>query len=191
MCLLQLTAFAEPCCRYSVLSTLFSGPVCTGKPLPPQPPAPETLGVDKSKTPKWEVVVRVHHISLIMEKLPPVGYSCLGSGPDLGTVSLFHCHLLSSQAMCLVLCWLLCASLHVKLSLLHLSRLHTVKACQGDQHAHMACCCVGEDAGSAGQGRQVPLRLTGRGGIIQRPGNSRQAPCAAHATAFVDHHHHT
>ncbi len=60
-----------------------------GKPLPPQPPAPETLGVDKSKTPQWEVVVNVHSISLIMEKLPPFGYEALGSGPDLGTVS--HC----------------------------------------------------------------------------------------------------
>ncbi len=57
-----------------------------GKPLPPQPSAPETLGVDKSKTPQWEVVVNVHSISLIMEKLPPFDYEALGSGPDLGTV---------------------------------------------------------------------------------------------------------
>ena len=62
------------------------GDVATGKPLPAQPPAPETLGVDKSKTPKWELVVNVHSISLIMEKLPPVGYKLLGAGPDLGTV---------------------------------------------------------------------------------------------------------
>ena len=62
-------------------------PCFTGKPLPAQPPAPETLGVDRSKTPKWEVVVHVHSISLIMEKLPPVGYDLLGAGPDLGTVS--------------------------------------------------------------------------------------------------------
>lgn len=74
-----------------MLSTLFDGPVCTGKPLPSQPPVPESLGVDKSKTPKWEVVVHVHNISLIMEKLPPMGYQSLGAGPDLGTVSLFHC----------------------------------------------------------------------------------------------------
>ncbi len=63
-----------------------------GKPLPPQPPAPETLGVDKSKTPQWEVVVNVHSISLIMEKLPPFGYKALGSGPDLGTVSHCRCY---------------------------------------------------------------------------------------------------
>ena len=43
--------------------------------------------MDKSKTPQWEVVVNVHSISLIMEKLPPFGYEALGSGPDLGTVS--------------------------------------------------------------------------------------------------------
>ena len=58
-----------------------------GKPLPAQPPAPETLGVDKSKTPQWEVVVNVHSINLIMEKLPPCDYGVLGAGPDLGTVS--------------------------------------------------------------------------------------------------------
>ncbi|DBA93880.1 TPA: hypothetical protein ACH3X3_013925 [Trebouxia sp. C0006] len=63
-------------------------PFPIGKPLPPQPPAPETLGVDKSKTPQWEVVVNVHSISLIMEKLPPFGYEALGSGPDLGTVKM-------------------------------------------------------------------------------------------------------
>ena len=83
-------------------STLFDDYVCTGKPLPAEPPAPDTLGVDKSKTPKWEVVVRVHNISLIMEKLPPVGYQSLGAGPDLGTVSLLH-HVSSSQAVCLVM----------------------------------------------------------------------------------------
>lgn len=43
--------------------------------------------MDKSKIPKWEVAVHVHSISLIMEKLPPVGYESLGAGPDLGTVS--------------------------------------------------------------------------------------------------------
>ena len=59
-----------------------------GKPLPAQPPAPETLGVDKSKTPQWEVVVNVHSINLIMEKLPPCDYGVLGAGPDLGTVRL-------------------------------------------------------------------------------------------------------
>ena len=96
-------------------STLFDDYVCTGKPLPAQPPAPDTLGVDKSKTPKWEVVVRVHNISLIMEKLPPVGYQSLGAGPDLGTVSLSH-HALCIQAVCLIMllpCEVAAPSCHV------------------------------------------------------------------------------
>lgn len=86
ICLLLLAATgAEHYGVRGMLPCLF-----TGKPLPAQPPAPETLGVDKSKTPRWEVVVHVHSISLIMEKLPPVGYKSLGAGPDLGTVSSFN-----------------------------------------------------------------------------------------------------
>lgn len=77
--------------------------------------------MDKSKTPRWEVVVHVHSISLIMEKLPPVGYKSLGAGPDLGTVSSFdqQCFdttkltaLHGRQSSCAL------ESMHVQLSLL-------------------------------------------------------------------------
>lgn len=73
---------AEPCS----FGPRAKPPFPIGKPLPSQPPAPDTLGVDKTQTPRWQVVVNVHSISLIMEKLPPLDYG-LGAGPDLGTVS--------------------------------------------------------------------------------------------------------
>ncbi|KAL3144165.1 hypothetical protein ABBQ32_003949 [Trebouxia sp. C0010 RCD-2024] len=77
---------AEPCSFGPQRPPPF--PIGKSKPLPSQPPVPESLGVDKSKTPKWEVVVHVHNISLIMEKLPPMGYQSLGAGPDLGTLKM-------------------------------------------------------------------------------------------------------
>lgn len=53
--------------------------------LPKHPPQPEVLGVDRSRSPVWEVEVHIHAISWLMEKLP-LQDSKPGCGPDLAKV---------------------------------------------------------------------------------------------------------
>ena len=72
----------EPCSFGPKQTPLFP----YGKPLPPAPPQPLILGVDKSQTPCWKFDIRVHSMHGSAEKLPPPLYA-LGCGPDLGRVS--------------------------------------------------------------------------------------------------------
>lgn len=69
--------------RYSV-----QGVVCTGVPLPTQPPQPERLGIDKSLGAAWEVQLNVRSLVGHCEGLNPIPERT-GSGPTLGKVGVF------------------------------------------------------------------------------------------------------
>ena len=57
-----------------------------GQPLPPQPPQPARLGIDRSLQPCWQVDINVHTIALTVESRAPPGFRP-GAGPALGMVS--------------------------------------------------------------------------------------------------------
>ena len=67
-----------------------------GQPLPPQPPQPAKLGIDRSLQPGWQVDFNVHTIALTVESLAPPGFRP-GAGPALGMVSSNVCSRLESR----------------------------------------------------------------------------------------------
>ncbi|KAK9809768.1 hypothetical protein WJX73_004442 [Symbiochloris irregularis] len=70
-----------------------------GTPLPPQPPQPEVLGVDRSLAPTWEVEVNFSDLAFAMERLALPG-STPGTGPQLCKVRMRDIQILVATHPC-------------------------------------------------------------------------------------------